>query len=129
MSAIPENADWLERLVILARRLSTSKNAAGEIVCCLPKKLDPPKCPETVQLLEQFVFQRLIELQPEFSSGRGRKTGTKNKNLSDDPINRRTNKNTRNYRDRKRRTVIWRGEKILLEPGVNLGPPWKRLDI
>jgi hypothetical protein len=125
MSKIPEGAGRVERLVIMARRLSTGKNAAGETVCCLPKLLDPPKSPKAVRLLEDFVRERLIEREEEF---RGQRLRGKNKNPKDDPVNNRTNRNTRNYRDRKRRTIVspFDDEKIELESGVRLEPPWKR---
>jgi hypothetical protein len=123
-----ENASEDLRDVLLARRLYTGPNAAGQIICILPKLLNPPRSPEAWGLLRSAIGNKLKLNEPEYSPGSGRRRGAKTKKLSDDPVE----ITRRKYRDRKRRTIIRRhpdtgvDEKIELEPGVSLDPPWRR---
>ncbi len=112
------------RALALARRLYTGKNMNGEIVCCLPKLLNPPTSPQAWELLWTAIGRKLAEKEPEFSRGSGRTPGAKNKKS---PVDTPENMALRRYRDnlaRKRRTIP--GEDIILEDGVSLDPVWKR---
>jgi hypothetical protein len=99
-------------------------------VCHLPKLLNRlPQTSDEFTLLYAAVGRKLVLKESEFSPRRGRKPGSENKKTKESglPGLDRANKNTRNYRARKKRTIVGLdGEKIVLEPGVSLAPPWER---
>jgi hypothetical protein len=131
--ALPEDTDELTRAIRLARRLYTGTNAKGGIVCTLPKLLDPPESPYAKELLWAAIGRKLALKEPEFSPGRGRKRGSKDRQpRGKEPEISGRNKILRRYRDkkaRKKRTIPIPGRPGQLyepEPGESFDPPWKR---
>ena len=120
---MPASASEEQRAIELYKRLY-----AGNV----PKALNPEHCGNlssaALDLLYAGIGRKLALKEYEFSPGSGRRVGFKIKNPSDD----QDNKKKRDYRDRRKRRISWRNpetgidEKIELEPGVNLDPPWKR---
>jgi hypothetical protein len=142
---MPTGASEVDRAVELGRRLHTERivgvrqtydrfghvngeESYDETICTLPKLLNPPESSKALTLLFAAIGRKLALKENEFSPGSGRRVGFKIKNPSDD----QENEKKRDYRDRRKRTITWRhpetgiDEKIELEPGANLDPPWKR---
>jgi hypothetical protein len=112
--ALPEDTSDIERAVKCAERHYTVVNAEGEIVCCLPKLLNPPQGSAAEILLWAALGRKLAPKESEFSRGQGKTPGSKNKNRRDDILP--GSKNTRTWRDnkaaekeRERLTAIIRG--------------------
>jgi hypothetical protein len=122
MKKFSDDTPESERALALARRLYTGENG----VCCLPKLLNPPKSPRAWELLWSAIGRKLAEKQPEFSKGRGRRPGVKNKKA---PVDTPWERARQKYRAKKAKRYI-PGEPHSpdseLEPGVSLDPVWKR---
>jgi hypothetical protein len=102
--ALPEEANQWERAVALARRLYTCKTSKGVTVCTLPNwLLGPiPESSRAEELLWAAIGRKLALKEPEFSPGRGRKKGSKDRQRrAENQENSNQNIIRRRYRDKK----------------------------
>jgi hypothetical protein len=122
-----DGASEVERALLLARRKYPGHlpTLYERLAPNHPRPLDPLEWPRAYEMLWAAIGRKLAEKEPEFSPGKRRKPGAKNKKVVDIPEERARRKYRDGKRDREKRSVPGLPD-LMLEDGVSLKPVWKR---